>query len=142
MSRPIVEITHAEEFAAAHQLVAAHLSEEENRALYGPCFTRHGHNYVVEVVVRGPLDGPTGMVMDLNVLMRMMREELLEHVDHKDLNVDVPFLAGIVPTAENLAIAFWERLAPRLAQVEGCQLARVGVIESRANRADYCGQNS
>lgn len=138
MPSPVVEIIHREEFAAAHQLASPALSDAENRALYGPCATLHGHNYAVEVCVRGPVDTGTGMVMDLNRLARLVREELLEAVDHKNLNTDVSFLAGIVPTAENLAVAFWERLAARLEDAT-CRLYRIRLYESRTNFVDYLG---
>ena len=142
MNPPTVEITHREAFAAAHQLASPELSEAENRELYGPCATLHGHNYEVEVSVRGRVAPSTGMVMDLNRLMQLMRTELLEAVDHKNLNTDVPFLEGVVPTAENLAVAFWGRLAPRLESTSGCRLYRIRVLESRWNRADYYGPES
>jgi len=75
--------------------------------------------------------------MDLNVLMRVMNEEVIDHVEHVYLNEDVAFLEGLVPTAENLAIAFWDRVAPH--QPEPVRLQRVRVIESPSNRADYHG---
>ena len=137
MSVVTVVITHREEFSAAHQLRSPALSEAENEALYGPCFRKHGHNYGLEVSVRGPLDARTGMVMNLSDLQRIMREEVVERVDHLDLNEDVDFLRGRIPTAEVLAIAFWERLAPHLE--EGCALERVRVVESRDNFVDYHG---
>lgn len=136
MSR-FVEITHREDFSAAHRLLSPHLDEEANRSLYGPCFVLHGHNYGLEVTVRGPLDDRTGMVMDLNVLMQSMRREVIDVVDHVYLNEDVDFLRDVIPTAENLAIAFWERLTPHVPA--GIELLRVAVIESRANRAEYTG---
>jgi len=116
MSEPHVEITRREEFSAAHRLHNPELSEEENRRLYGICNNPngHGHNYAVEVTVRGPIAASTGMVMDLNRLMILLREELISQVDHRHLNHDVPFLEGVIPTAENVAVAFWNVLEPRL----------------------------
>ncbi len=139
MTQPFVEITRREAFSAAHRLHDPRLSDEENRRLYGICNTDHGHNYAVEVTVRGPVAG-TGMVMDLNRLMLILREELISQVDHKHLNRDVPFLRGIIPTAENVAVAFWGRVEQRLAQIESCRLQRVRVYESRENFVDYHGQ--
>jgi 6-pyruvoyltetrahydropterin/6-carboxytetrahydropterin synthase len=136
-----VLITHREEFAAAHKLADPERSEEENRALYGPCANLHGHNYGLEVSVEGPLDPRTGMVMDLNRLMELMRREVLREVDHRNLNEDVPFLRGRIPTAEILAVAFWERLAPHFAS-GGTRLARIRIVESGANWAEYCGPRS
>ncbi len=137
MNEPTVVITHCEEFAAAHQLRSSALSDEQNRALYGPCYNLHGHNYRLEVRVRGPLNADTGMVMNLTDLMRIMQEEIVAKVDHLNLNEDVDFLKGKVPTAEVLAVAFWERIEPHLEAP--CRLDRVRVVESRDNFVDYHG---
>ena len=137
MSQPTVVITHCEEFSSAHMLRSSALSEEENRALYGLCYNRHGHNYRVEARVRGPVNPDTGMVMNLTDLMRIMREEIVAKVDHLDLNEDVDFLQGKIPTAEVLAVEFWERIQPHLASE--CVLERVRVVESRDNYVDYNG---
>ncbi len=144
MSRPFVEITRREEFSAAHRLHNPALSDAENRRLYGVCNNEngHGHNYAVEVTVRGEVPPATGMVMDLNRLMIVLQEELISQVDHKHLNHDVPFLKDVIPTAENVAIAFWRRLEDRLKGFEGCRLHRVRVCESRNNFVDYFGTTS
>jgi 6-pyruvoyltetrahydropterin/6-carboxytetrahydropterin synthase len=139
MPKHEVEITHVLDFSAAHRLVSAHLSEAENRELYGPCFGDHGHNYVVEVTVRGAVDERTGMVMDLNRLSRLVVRELIERVDHKHLNHDVPFLAGAIPTAENVAVAFWRELEPKLRSNPACRLHRIRLRESQRNLVDYYG---
>lgn len=143
MVSPVVRITHREEFAAAHQLTSPELTEAENRELYGPCYTMHGHNYGLEVTVEGPVDPRTGMVMNLTRLMELMREFVLTEVDHKCLNTDVPFLQGVIPTAENMAVAFWDRLRPHIEDAAtgatGCRLYRVRVHESQANQAEYLG---
>jgi len=139
MAESIVEITHREEFSAAHRLQVPELGEEENRRLFGICSTDHGHNYAVEVTVRGALPRRTGMVMDLNRLTEILREEVVSQVDHKHLNRDVDWLAGLNPTAENVAVAIWKRLEPRLRGFEGCRLHRVRVYESRNNFVDYLG---
>jgi 6-pyruvoyltetrahydropterin/6-carboxytetrahydropterin synthase len=139
MPGPIVEITHVQEFSAAHQLVSRELSEAENRELYGPCYRDHGHNYVVEVTVRGSVEPRTGMVMDLNRLSRIVAERIVAKVDHRHLNHDVPFLEGTIPTAENVALAFWRELEPALRGFPGCNLHRIRLHESRTNRIDYYG---
>ena len=141
MPEPIVEITRREEFSAAHRLHNPTLSAEENRRVFGVCNNEngHGHNYAFEVTVRGPVASSTGMVMDLNRLMVILREEIVSVVDHKHLNHDVAFLSGIIPTAENVAVAFWQRLEPHLKGFEGCRLHRVRVYESRNNFVDYLG---
>lgn len=144
MSRPIVEITRREEFSASHRLHNPAFSDAENRRLYGICNNPngHGHNYEVEVTVRGEVPGPTGMVMNLTDLMRILRERVLPHVDHKHLNLDVPFLAGIVPTAENVAIALWHQIEPEVRRYEGCRLHRIRLFESRSSYVDFLGPAS
>jgi len=139
MPRPIVEITHVQEFSAAHKLESEHLSQAENHALYGPCYRDHGHNYALEVTVRGAVDGRTGMVMNLNRLRAIVIERIIERVDHRHLNHDVPFLAGTITTAENVASAFWRQLEPALRAHRGCNLHRIRLHESRNNQVDYYG---
>ena len=128
------------EISAAHRLESPHLSEEENRKAYGPCFGDHGHNYEIEVTVRGPVSARTGMVMNLADLSALMHERIFTTADHKHLNHDVPFLAGVIPTAENFAVAIWGQIEPDVRAFEGCELRRVTVYESRRNVATYCGE--
>ena len=113
---PVCHITRVEEFCASHRLHSPHLGDEENRALYGKCNNPngHGHNYRLHVTVRGPVDPRTGMLIELNQLAALIREAVTEQVDHFNLNMDVPFLAGVIPTAENLCQAFWDQLEHRL----------------------------
>ena len=102
----------------------------------------HGHNYRVEATVVGSVDPRTGMVMNLTRLMQLMQDEIHDAVDHKCLNTDVPFLEGVIPTAENLAIAFWNRLQPHIDGpdgAQGCRLYRIRIFESQANRVEYFG---
>jgi 6-pyruvoyltetrahydropterin/6-carboxytetrahydropterin synthase len=141
MSEPVVEITHVQEFSASHRLHNPELSDDENRELYGICNNPngHGHNYVVEVTVRGPVPDGTGMVMDLNRLQRLIQQRLIEPVEHKHLNFDVPFLQGRITTAENVAVAFWDELQPGLAPFRGAELFRIRVRESRMNFVDFYG---
>jgi len=140
MTDPELELTHRQEFAASHRLHDPALGDEENRRLYGPCNNPwgHGHNYEVEVCVRGVVPA-SGMILNLNDLARIMREEIIDRVDHKHLDHDVPFLEGRITTAENLAIAFWDRLQPRLEEYRGCRLHRIRVCESRNSYVDYLG---
>lgn len=129
------DLTRRLEFSAAHRLCSPALSEAQNRELYGPCFNLHGHNYALEVTVRGPVDSDTGMVMDLNVLATLLHERIFTAVDHRNLESDVPWLEGVITTAENVAAAFWDQLAPDL----GGLLYRVRLYESRDNFTDYLG---
>jgi 6-pyruvoyltetrahydropterin/6-carboxytetrahydropterin synthase len=109
-----VLVGRRESFNAAHQLCDPALSEEENRRLFGKCANLHGHNYVLEVVVAGEIDQASGYVLDLKLLSEVIGRQIIRDVDHRNLNIDVPWLKGLIPTAENLAHAFWERLQPEL----------------------------
>jgi len=109
-----VLVGRRESFNAAHQLYDPDLSDDENRRLFGKCANLHGHNYVLEVVVAGEIDQATGYVLDLKMLSDVIDRRVIHDVDHRNLNTDVPWLKGRVPTAETLAQAFWERLAPAL----------------------------
>ena len=128
-----MRISRREGFNAAHQLWDPSRSQEENRRLYGKCVNVHGHNYAVEVMVAGDLDRSTGYLMDLKRLSDLIMGQIIEQVDHRNLNTDVPWLSGRIPTAENLALAFWERLRPHLP--EGA-LHTVRVYESDKNWAE------
>ncbi|MEX1023971.1 MAG: 6-carboxytetrahydropterin synthase [Planctomycetota bacterium] len=143
MSRPTIEITRTEEFSASHRLHNPAFSDERNREVFGICNNPngHGHNYELEVTVRGEVPADTGMVMNLTDLMRILRESVVAKLDHKHLNHDVDFLADQIPTAENIAIAIWSQLAPEIAH-HGARLQRVRLLESRANRVDYYGPSS
>ena len=109
-----VLVGRRESFNAAHQLYDPDLSDDENRRLFGKCANLHGHNYVLEVVVAGEVDQASGYVLDLKALSDLIAAQIIRDVDHHNLNTDVPWLKGRVPTTENLAQAFWERLAPEL----------------------------
>jgi 6-pyruvoyltetrahydropterin/6-carboxytetrahydropterin synthase len=134
MTGPLtVSVSRRESFNAAHQLFDPALSDDENRRLFGKCVNLHGHNYVLDVVVAGEIDDATGYVWDLKQLSDVMRRQIIEEVDHRNLNTDVPWLKGCIPTAENLALAFWERLQPELP--EGL-LRSIRVSETDKNWAE------
>jgi 6-pyruvoyltetrahydropterin/6-carboxytetrahydropterin synthase len=113
-TRPTLRVCRSESFDAAHQLCDPNLSAEENRALYGKCVNLHGHRYQLEVIVAGDMDEATGYVVDLKELADVIKTEVIQHVDHHNLNTDVGWLQGRIPTAENLAAAFFERLEPHI----------------------------
>jgi 6-pyruvoyltetrahydropterin/6-carboxytetrahydropterin synthase len=128
-----LRISRRESFNAAHQLRDEGRSEDENRRLYGKCVNLHGHNYWLEVIVGGRVDPATGYLIDLKRLSELMVREIIDQVDHRNLNTDVPWLAGRVPTAENLALTFWERLRPHLPPGA---LQTVRVYETEKNWAE------
>lgn len=131
-----VLIGRRESFSAAHQLYDPDLSEAENRRLFGKCVNLHGHNYVVEVVVGGEISPVTGYVLDLKLLSGVIARQVIQDVDHRNLNTDVWWLKGRLPTTENLAQAFWERISPELP--EGL-LRSVRVWETDKNWAEVGG---
>ena len=134
MSSPLtVLVSRRESFNAAHQLRDLRLSVEENRRLFGKCVNLHGHNYVLDVVVAGEIDDATGYVLDLKRLSDVICRQIIQDVDHRNLNTDVPWLEGRIPTAENLALTFWERLRPEFP--EG-MLRSVRVSETDKNWAE------
>jgi 6-pyruvoyltetrahydropterin/6-carboxytetrahydropterin synthase len=128
-----VLVGRRESFNAAHQLCDPDLSDDENRRLFGKCANLHGHNYILEVVVAGQIDQATGYILDLKALSDLIARRIIRDVDHRNLNTDVPWLKGRVPTAENLAQAFWERLRPEL---PGGLLRSVRVWETDKNWAE------
>jgi 6-pyruvoyltetrahydropterin/6-carboxytetrahydropterin synthase len=134
MNSPMtVLVSRCESFNAAHQLRDPGLTDDENQSLFGKCANLHGHNYVLEVVVAGKIDDGSGYVVDLKRLSDVMCRKIIQDVDHRNLNTDVPWLEGRIPTAENLALAFWERLRPELP--EGL-LRSVRVRETDKNWAE------
>ncbi len=134
----MVYLTRKEHFCASHRLFNPEFSDELNLQTYGKCSypNGHGHNYEIEVTVSGEPDPRTGMILDLKKLSDIIEEEILRKVDHRHLNVDVDFLKNIIPTAENLAIAFWKKLSPRIAP--GI-LHSLRVYETPNNFAEYRG---
>jgi len=128
-----VTITRRATFAAAHILCRDGWSEERNREVFGACATDHGHNYVIEVTVEGPLDPDTGMVVNLKHVDAVLRREFIDEVDHRHLNRDVDFMHGVIPTAENVAMAAFRRLEPHL---KPSRLQRVRIIETENNSAE------
>jgi len=128
-----VRVSRRESFNAAHQLCDPGLSDAENERLFGKCANLHGHNYVLEVVVVGQIDQASGYVIDLKVLSDVICRQIVDDVDHRNLNTDVPWLKGCIPTAENLALAFWERLRP---EFPGGSLQSVRLWETDKNWAE------
>lgn len=136
---PQLTVTRRLRFNAAHRVHNPALSEQENRTVFGKCNNPngHGHNYILDVSVSGPIDARTGYVMDLSVLREIVERELLAHLDHKNLNVDVPFLANVNPTSENIIVACWRVLAPMLAPA---RLERLRLWETDNNYVEYSGE--
>jgi 6-pyruvoyltetrahydropterin/6-carboxytetrahydropterin synthase len=133
-----VHVTRQLHFNAGHRLYNAARGKAWNERVYGPCANPngHGHNYVIEVTVRGVPDPETGYVIDLGELKRIVEKAVVEPCDHRNLNKDVDFLKGIIPTTENLVVAFWSRIAPR---IKSGTLHSVRLFETPRNSAEYRG---
>lgn len=127
-------------FSAAHRLYRPELSDEENYKLYGKCSNPngHGHNYDLEVAVGGEVNHESGMVINFYEIGRIIDQQIYDKVDHRNLNKDVDFMAGVIPTAENMALRFWEVLAPHVR--EG-QLFSISIGERGSNIVTYYGPN-
>lgn len=134
----MVYLTRKEHFCASHRLFNPKFTDKENLEIYGKCAyaNGHGHNYEIEVTVSGEPDTETGMILDLKRLSDIIEEEILVKVDHHHLNFDVVFLRGINPTAENLSVAFWNILSPK---IPAGRLHAVRVYETPDNYAEYRG---
>ena len=135
---PTVRVTRRLHFSAAHRLHNPALSDEENAAVFGLCNNPnwHGHNYELDVTVEGEPEARTGYVVDLGHL-RDAAEEVIGELDHRNLNLDVPWLQGVIPSTENLVVALWERLAPR---VPRGRLVRLVLWETPRNFVEYTGE--
>jgi 6-pyruvoyltetrahydropterin/6-carboxytetrahydropterin synthase len=136
---PRVQVTRTLHFSAAHRLRRDDWSDERNLEVFGECAHAnwHGHNYELDVTVEREVDPETGYVVDLKELKRIAEEHVIRDLDHRNLNVDVPWMKGINPTSENLVVAIWNRLLPELP--EGVALRRLTLRETPRNRAEYEG---
>jgi len=136
MSTGQVYATRKFTFSAAHRYWRAEWSPAENRRVFGSLTVSHGHNYVLEVTIRGSVDAQTGMVMDLAELKRVVSDAVIQRFDHADLNADTLFAQGAIPTTENLVRAAWELLAPKLGQE---RLWRLRLWEDPTFYVEYFG---
>lgn len=135
----MVYLTRKAEFSAAHYYHNPQWSAEENQRVFGKCanLNGHGHNYTLEVTVKGEPDAKSGFVIDLKDLKAMMNREVLDVMDHRMLNKEVPEFATQIPTTENLAIAIWKRLESKL---RVARLHRVRVYETPDLFVDFYGE--
>ncbi len=138
-----VLVTRKAKFSAAHRYHNPAWSDEKNREVFGASNNPfgHGHNYEVEVTVAGYVDSATGMVINLREIDKVLKEEVVSRMDNRHLNEELPEWRTVVPTTENIAIAIWERIAPRLER-EKHRLLRVRVHESPELYAEYLGEEA
>lgn len=137
----MVYVTRRATFSASHRLYNPNFSNEKNFEIFDKCANPmgHGHNYVLEVTIAGDPKKETGYVIDLSKLKQIIKKEILDKVDHKHLNHDIDFLQGVIPTAENLARAFWDILVPKIP--EGT-LVSIRLHETENNVVEYRGEAS
>jgi 6-pyruvoyltetrahydropterin/6-carboxytetrahydropterin synthase len=137
-----VYITRREHFNAAHKLWREDWSEEKNYEVFGKCSNKnwHGHNYTIFVTVKGLPSEETGFVIDLKDLSTIIRERVIEPLDHKNLNLDVPFLNGLLASTENIVIKIWEEIEEPV-QKAGGKLCHIRLEETENNYVDYYGGN-
>ena len=135
----LVRITRKAHFSAAHRLCRPGWSEERNAEVFGDCSNPnwHGHNYELVVTVEGAIDPETGFVMNLRELKDILEEKVVSDMDHRNLNMDVPWLSEVHPTTENLAVSIWNRISESLPS--GANLASVIVNETPRNSVEYRG---
>ena len=133
----MIYITRKEHFNAAHKLARPEWSDEKNVEVFGKCanVNWHGHNFNLHVTVKGV---PSGFVIDLKVLSALIRERVTEKLDHKNLNLDVDFMKGIMPSTENLAMKIWDQLEKPILS-HGCALHSVKLFETENNYVEYLG---
>jgi 6-pyruvoyltetrahydropterin/6-carboxytetrahydropterin synthase len=136
---PVVTVTRRLHFNAAHRVHNPALSDEENSRLFGKCNNPnwHGHNYILDVSVRGPVDDRTGYVLDLARLKTLVEEHAVNLIDHKNFNLDVPFMRGVIPTSENIIVGVWRELAPAIRPGE---LVKLVLWETPNNYVEYTGE--
>jgi 6-pyruvoyltetrahydropterin/6-carboxytetrahydropterin synthase len=136
---PVVTVTRRLHFNAAHRVHNPALSDEENTRLFGKCNNPnwHGHNYILDVSVRGPVDDRTGYVLDLAVLKKIVEERAVNLIDHRNFNLDVPFMRGVIPTSENIIVGIWRELLPAIRPGE---LVKLVLWETPNNYVEYAGE--
>lgn len=137
----MIYLTRRERFNAAHRLFREDWDDDRNREVYGACSNPnwHGHNYILFVTVAGEVDPELGYVTDLKALSSLIREKVIEPMDHRNLNLEVDFLKGRITSTENIAMAIWDVLSPGVAKL-GVSLHRVRIEETENNFVEYYGK--
>lgn len=136
---PTVTVTRRLKFNAAHRVHNPAFSDEENSRIFGKCNNvyGHGHNYTLDVSVAGEVDPNTGYVFDLSRLKELATREVVDVVDHHNLNIDVPFMRDVIPTAENMIVQFWRILEGKITPG---RLVRLVLWETENNYVEYDGR--
>jgi 6-pyruvoyltetrahydropterin/6-carboxytetrahydropterin synthase len=141
MTEKLVYITRRERFNAAHRLFREDFSDEKNLEVFGKCSNPlwHGHNYTLLVTVKGPVDPETGFVMNLKVLSSIIKEHVIDKLDHRNINLEVDFMEGKLASTENLAIQIFEVLNKELSSFHGISVHCIKIQETENNFVEYFG---
>jgi len=136
---PHVTVVRRMQFNAAHRVHNPALSDEENKALFGKCNNPnwHGHNYTLDVFVTGPVDQRTGYVIDLAEVKAIVQREVVDKADHRNFNLEVDFMRGVIPTTENIVVAMWRVLEPHITHG---RLTKLVLWETPNNYVEYDGR--
>lgn len=136
----MIYITRQEHFNAAHRLFKQEYTDEQNLEIFGKCSNPnwHGHNYLLFVTIKGEVNPETGFLMNLKTLSKIINEKIIEKVDHRNINIEVDFMQGILPSAENIAIQIWKELEGTIID-NGAQLHCIKLYETERNFVEYYG---
>lgn len=137
----LVYLTRRERFNAAHRMYNPHWNNEENLQFYGKCSNPlwHGHNYELYVTIKGHVNPSIGFLVNLTKLSELIKEAIINKVDHRNINLEVDFMQNQIVSSENLAIAFWNELAPKIKSL-GAQLHCIKLVETENNYVEYYGE--
>lgn len=136
----MIYITRRERFNAAHRLFREDWSDAKNQEVFGKCSNPywHGHNYILFVTVKGEVDPETGFVINLKKLSEILNVKIIDKIDHKNINLEVDFMKGLIPSTENLAIAIWKELEGDIKALNA-QLDSIKIYETENNFVEYKG---
>ena len=136
----MIYLTRRERFSAAHRMFRQDWSDEKNQEVFGKCSNPnwHGHNYILWITIKGEPSESHGFVMNLNLLKKIIREKIIDKLDHLNINLDVDFMKGKIATTENLAIAIWDELKQHI-EYEGVYLHCIKIEETENNSIEYYG---
>ena len=139
--RPVY-ITRRETFNAAHKLWREDWSDEKNWEVFGKCSNKnwHGHNFTIWVTVKGVPNPDTGFVINLKDLSKIIKDSVIEPLDHRNLNLDVPFLKGVLASTENVVIKIWNEILDPIKDAGG-ELVKIKLVETENNYVEYYGGN-
>ncbi len=137
---PIVKATRRVHFSSAHRLYRPEWSDDRNAEVFGNCSNPnwHGHNYELYVTIEGEPDPETGFVMDFRVLKSLVESRVIQDLDHQNVNLDVPWMAGLIPSAENMVVAIWSRLTDSLPNE--VKLSKLTLWETPRSYVEYTGE--